>query len=167
MMKTTPELVVRPEQHFAALRLQVPIPFGNYLQPAWGEVIDWLVSQGTEPAGPPFIRYLTTDMTRKLDIEVGFPVEKALQANGRITTGSFPAGQYAVLLYSGSYTNDGLVKATASLLEWAKENHIQWQTAMVEGVEWWRARFESYLTDPEQEPDQEKWQTEIIFLTEE
>ena len=163
-MKPVPEIVVRPEQFFAALRMQVPIPFGKYLQPAWGEVAAWLGRQVLEPVGPPFIRYLTTDMARNLDIEVGFPVGTALPADERIATGSFPAGRYAVLVYTGSYSNQGLVKATASLLEWANKHDIRWQTSTSQGVEWWRARYESYMTDPQQEPDQKKWQTEITFL---
>jgi effector-binding domain-containing protein len=68
-------------------------------------------------------------------------------------------------VYSGPYDNDGLVKATAALLDWAQENHITWQTSMLNDVEWWRARSEFYHTDPAVEPDPEKWQTELVFLT--
>ena len=125
----------------------------------------WLAARGITPAGPPIIRYLTCDMPKGLDIEVGFPVADVLTGDMRVLSGVSPEGRYAVMTYSGPYDNDGLVKATAALLEWAQENHITWQTSIMNGSEWWRARSEVYLTDPHMEPDPEKWQTELVFLT--
>jgi effector-binding domain-containing protein len=163
-MITKPKLEHRDKQHFAAIRTQVAIPFGKVLGPLWGEVFAWLGSQGIAPAGAPFIRYLTTDMDKKLDIEVGVPVANATSGNDRITAGVFPAGQYATLLYTGPYKGKGLFKATVALLEWAKENNLVWQTSTIDNVEWWGGRIEFYLTDPEKEPDPKKWQTELAFL---
>lgn len=163
-MITKPVIVQRPAQPFAALRMQVPIPFGQYLGPAWQEVAAWLAGKGLEPNGPPIIRYLTTDMANKLEIEVGFPVETALEGDARITTDTFPAGRYAMLTYWGPYKDNGLMKATAALLDWAREQNITWQTSTQDNVEWWQARLESYVTDPDLEPDPQKWQTDIIFL---
>jgi effector-binding domain-containing protein len=108
--------------------------------------------------------YLTTDMSKKLDIEVGVPVANAVSGDDRITAGVFPAGQYATFLYTGPYKGKGLFKATVALLEWAKENNIVWQTSTLDHVEWWGGRIEFYLTDPEEEPDSKKWQTELAFL---
>jgi len=164
-MSATPKLEQRPAQHFVARRLQVPIPFSQYLQPAWEEVGTWLEKQGASPSGPPIIRYLAIDMATFLTIEVGFPVEKALEADERISVDIFPAGCYAVSTYTGTYKGKGLMKATAALLDWAQEHKITWDTSTIDNVEWWRARYESYITDPEEEPDPKKWQTEIIFLT--
>ena len=103
-------------------------------------------------------------MSRKLDIEVGVPFATAVPGNDRISAGVFPAGRYAVLTYTGSYKGKGLVKATAALLEWAEKNTIVWQKSIIDDVEWWDARFESYITDPNKEPDPKKYQTEITFL---
>jgi len=61
----------------------------------WKEVFAWLATKGIAPAGAPFIRYLTTDMARKLDLEVGVPVAAAVPGDGRISAGVFPAGPYA------------------------------------------------------------------------
>ena len=38
-----------------------------------------------------------------------------------------------------------------------------WDKRETDNGEEWGARFESYLTDPSAEPDQEKWQTEIYM----
>jgi effector-binding domain-containing protein len=161
-MITEPALEHRDGQTCAVIRKHVSIPFGPLLGPLWGEVSGWLTSQGITPAGPPIIRYLTTDMDKGLDIEVGFPIAAAATGNDRISVVVLPAGRYAVTVHTGPY--DDLVTATAELLAWAEKNGIVWQTSIVDGVEWWAARIESYPTDPDEEPDPQKWKTELAFL---
>ncbi len=113
-MNVEPKLEHRTEQPYVAVRAQVVIPFGEVLGGFWDEANAFLASKGLTPSGPPFIRYLTTDMDKKLDIEVGFPVASRVDGNDRITTGVFPEGQYAVFLYFGHYEN--LVAVTAEFL---------------------------------------------------
>jgi effector-binding domain-containing protein len=161
-MITEPKLEHRNEQHYAAIRTQLPIPFGKYLAPLWDEVHAWLKSKDIASSGAPYIRYLTTDMSKKLDIEVGFPVSTAV--SGDTSTGVLPAGRYAVLMYTGSYKGKGLYNATVALLEWANEKGIVWQTSTVDSIVWWGGRVEWYITDPKVEPDSKKWQTELAFL---
>ena len=161
-MITVPRLEKRNAIPYVAIRTQVSVPFGAVLPPLWGKVFAWLATKGITPSGAPFIRYLTTDMARKLDLEVGFPVAVPVPGDHRISAGVFPAGRYAVCVYSGPY--EGLVEATAALLEWAQKNNVVWQTATVDNIEWWEARIEFYLTDPAAEPDPQKWQTELAFL---
>lgn len=163
-MITEPKLERRKKQHYAAIRMAVPIPFGKYLQPAWDEVYDWLQSKGIKPSGPAIIRYLTTDMSKELDIDVGFTVDKAVKGDDRITTDFLPAGKYATLIYTGSYGGKGIFKATVALLEWAKENKIKWNTTKKKSVEWWNGRAEFYFSDPAVEKDPKKFKTELAFL---
>lgn len=166
-MINEPELQYRKEQHYVAIRTAVPIPFGKYLAPLWREVEAWLGNQGIplSSSGPAIIRYLTTDMSKKLDIEVGFVVDRAMTGNDRIIADVFPAGNYATLLYTGPYKGKGIYKATVALLDWAKDNGIVWNTSTKNGVEWWNGRVEWYLTDPAREPDAKKFRTELTFLT--
>ena len=161
-MIAEPKMEHRNEQPYVAIRTQVGIPFGEILGGLWGEVIAFLTNKGIPPSGPPFIRYLTTDMEKKLDIEVGFPVANDVSGNDRMFAGVLPAGRYAVLLYFGDYEN--LVTVTAEFLAWAEKNNIVWQTSTTDGVEWWAGRIEWYPTDPAKEPDPQKWQTELAFL---
>jgi effector-binding domain-containing protein len=160
-----PKLEYRQEQHYVAIRTAVPIPFGKYLPPLWDEVNRWLKNKGVMTAGPAIIRYLTTDMSKKLDIDVGFVVDKPMSSDDRIIADVLPEGRYAVLLYTGPYKGKGVFKATVALLDWAKENNIVWNTSTKNNVEWWNGRTEFYLTDPENEPDTKKYQTELAFLT--
>jgi effector-binding domain-containing protein len=162
-MIAEPRLEDRKERPYAAVRTQVPIPFGGLLPGLWGEAAGFLEKRGLSPSGPPFIRYLTTDMTTKLNIEVGYPLDAPARGEGRVTTGLLPAGRYVVVLYTGPY--DQLVEVTAGLLEWAKKKGIDWRTQKGKKVERWAGRLEWYLTDPAAEPDPWKWQTELAFLT--
>ena len=163
-MLTEPKLEHRKKLNYVAIRMAVPIPFGKYLQPAWDEVYDWLKANGIKPSGPAIIRYLTTDMSKELDIDVGFTVDKTVKVDGRIIADFLPAGRYATLLYTGPYKGKGIFKATVALLEWAKENNIKWNTSLKKGVEWWNGRTELYFSDPSVDKDPKKYKTELAFL---
>ena len=163
-MMTEPKIERRKKQNYVAIRMAVPIPFGKYLQPAWDEVYDWMSQKEIQPSGPALIRYLTTDMSRELDIDVGFTVDKAVKGDKRITAGALPAGKYATLLYTGLYKGKGIIKATVALLEWAKANKVKWDTSTRKGVEWWNGRVEFYTSDPAVEKDPTKFKTELAFL---
>jgi Transcriptional regulator, effector-binding domain/component len=163
-MITEPQIERRKKQNYVAIRMAVPIPFDKYLQPAWDEVYDWLKSKDIKPSGPAIIRYLTTDMSKALDIDVGFTVDKAVKGDDRITSDFLPAGRYATLLYTGPYKGKGIFNATVTLLEWAKENKITWNTSKKKGVEWWNGRTEFYFSDPATEKDPKKFKTELAFL---
>ena len=101
-------------------------------------------------------------MAAKLEIDVGIPVAMSVTGDNRITADTLPAGQYATFLHTGPY--EGLQQATADLLAWAPNEGIVWDK-WAEGSrgEGWRARIETYLTDPRAEPDSAKWQTELAF----
>jgi effector-binding domain-containing protein len=166
-MITEPKIERRKKQNYVAIRMAVSIPFGKYLQPAWNEVYEWMKHKKIKPSGPAIIRYLTTDMSKELDIDVGFTVDKAVKGDDRITVDTVPAGRYATLLYTGPYKGKGIFNATVALLEWAKENKIKWDTSKKKGVEWWNGRTEFYFSDPATEKDPKKFKTELAFKVKE
>jgi effector-binding domain-containing protein len=163
-MISEPKIERRKKRPYVASRLAVPIPFGKYLQPAWEEVYDWLKAHGIQPSGPAIIRYLTTDMSKELDMDVGFLVDKSVKGDDRIIADALPAGRYATLLYTGPYRGKGIFKATVALLEWAKENKIRWDISKKKGVEWWNGRAEFYFSDPAVDKDPSRYETELAFL---
>jgi effector-binding domain-containing protein len=165
-MLSTPQIENRPAHPYAAVRMQVAIPFGRFLQPAWTRVHKWLKAQGLTH-GPAIIRYLTTDMSTKLDIEVGFVIDRPIQEGEGILTGVLPAGQYATLLYTGPYKGKGVYKANVAIMEWAAKNGVKWKTATINGVEWWESRVEWYPNDPASDPEPAKYQTELTFMVDE
>jgi effector-binding domain-containing protein len=162
LMTMEPTLEYRHEQPYVAIRTQVTTQqLGTVLPPLFGEVFAWLGKQGVAPAGAPFWRYRIVDMNAQFDMEVGVPIATAVSGNGRITAGVLPSGRYAVFVHTGHPAT--LMDATARLLAWAKERRIAWQAS--EDQREWKARLEFYLTDPAVEPDMNKWQTELAFLT--
>jgi len=96
---------------------------------------------GVEPAGPAYIRFLRGGA--ELQLELGIPVgPDAGQSSG------LPGGRAAVLRHVGPFS--GLRDACARLHEWAGDRAA--------GPFW-----ESYVTNPREEPDSSKWITEIFL----
>src|SRR5262249_14780786 len=125
-----------------------------------GEMFAWLGARGVTPAGAPFIRYHVIDMAALMDVEVGVPVANVLEGDGRVCAGVLPAGRYAVLIYTG--VKNGIA-GNAVLIDWADEQGIVWDAWDAEKGQAFRGRYEVLLTNPEEEPDQEQWETEVAI----
>jgi effector-binding domain-containing protein len=162
-MITEPKIEHRNEQPYVGIRAQVTMQeLGRRLPPLWGEVYGWLANRGLKPAGAPLWRYRVIDMAAKLEIDVGVPVGRPVTGDNRIIADTLPAGRYATVVYTGPY--GGLMQATADLLAWAHNKGIVWDRSdQGSKGESWGARIEHYLTDPREEPNSEKWQTELAF----
>jgi effector-binding domain-containing protein len=106
--------------------------------------------QGQQPRGPPFVAYYNLDM-QDLDIEVGFPVAKKLQAKGEVKPGEMPAGKVATTTYTGPY-GDGMKEAYEALTKLVEE-----KGEVPTGV-----AIEIYHNSPMDTPP-EKLQTQIVF----
>ena len=157
-----PRIEDRPDQPCAGIRTGVPMhELPTVIPQLHREVFGWLAQHGVSPAGAPFIRYHTIDMPSTLDVEMGWPLANAVSSDGRIAAGILPAGQYAVLLYTGPY--DGLMQANKALLDWGKARGLALDQRASPTGDAFGARYESYLTDPAEEPDPAKWETEVAI----
>jgi effector-binding domain-containing protein len=78
-------------------------------------------------------------------------------------TGTLPAGRYVSLLHVGHY--DELIAANATLQAWASDHGVTFDVTRADDGDHWGARVEHYLTNPAEEPDPSRWQTEIAYLT--
>lgn len=160
-MITAPKLEDRSEQPYVAIRTQATMDeLGTVIPQLLGDVFAWLGKQGIASAGAPFIRYLVVDMAAKLDIEVGVPVAGGVPGDGRISAGVLPAGRYATLIYTDVRRG---VEANAALLDWGAAQGLVWDSWAAENGDGFGARLESYLTDPDEEPDPAKWETEVAI----
>ena len=156
-----PKIQTRSAQPYAAIASTTSMlggGFGPVIDASLPAVLEHLASIGVEPAGPPLVIYRVIDMNGDLQIEVGWPVAAEIPASDRVGTGTLPAGRYVVGTYVGSY--EGLREANAALQEWAESQGLTWA---MHGDRW-DARFESYLSDPETEPDPALWRTDIVYL---
>lgn len=159
-MPETPSVVERSAQPYAAIKAFVTMEtLGQVLPPLCPEVHTWLDGAGVAITGDPFFKFNVIDMARGLEVEVGFPVGRPVAGDDRVLTGVLPAGRYATVTYRGS--PDGLMGATAALLEWGAKEGIEWDVSQTPAGEKWGARLEIYETDPP--ADMAEWTTELAF----
>jgi effector-binding domain-containing protein len=162
-MSITPRFEIRPPQSYAALRLKIHRRTLAVEAPkAIAEVAKWLGKNRVAPGGPPLIRYLSIGKDEMVDVEIGIATSEPA-GGGKILPGTLPRGRYLSLIHVGPY--DRLVDTTAELLEWAKANSVTFDSQEGPTGTVWKARVEHYLTDPEEQPNPEKWETKLSFLT--
>jgi effector-binding domain-containing protein len=151
-----------PAQPYVAIRAIVSMDnIGMVVPPLSQEVNAWLAERGIAPEGPPFWKYNVIDMARGMEVEAGSPVAETVTGDGRVLASSLPAGRYATARHLGH--PETLVAATAALLDWAESKGLRWDTAPSAAGERWGCRLEIYHTDPRDEPDMTKWETQLAF----
>lgn len=160
-MIIAPKTETRREQPYMAIRAQATMQtLDSVIPQCIREVAAWLGKQGAAPSGAPIVRYLVIDMEALLDIEVGLPVATALAGDSRVTAGVLPAGRYATLIYTGI---DNGIEGNWALLKWGAQQGLVWDSWATEKGNGFGARFESFLTNPDEEPDRAKWETEVAI----
>ena len=139
------------EHPTAVVRSSLPVgDIGPFVGHAVGAVAHVLATQGIAPAGPPFARYHRAGEQR-FDVEAGFTTERPAAVAGEVHPSTLPGGPVAVETYVGPY--DRMEQAYRDLEEW-----VVLSGGVPAGDPW-----EVYFSDPEQEPDPEKWVTEIVM----
>jgi effector-binding domain-containing protein len=161
-MSRTPEVIERAEEPYVAIRTTVTMASIGAASAHFPAVFEWLARHGSAPAGPPFFKYDVIDMASQLQIEVGVPVPEHLADDGSVLAGVLPAGRYASVIHVGHPGQ--LADTTADLLAWAESNGLAFDTTATSEGERWACRLENYLTDPAEQPDMTKWETQLAFL---
>ena len=160
-MSAAPEIMTRADQPYVAISARVTMAELSGLGERLGEVFGWLGARGLAPAGAPFFKYNVIDMMRELEVEAGVPVAAAVDGDDHVLSGVLPAGRYATVTHVGHPSE--LMEVTRALLDWAARQGLRWDMSPAGGGERWGCRLEIYLTDPGQEPDMSKWQTQLAF----
>jgi effector-binding domain-containing protein len=156
-----PKVQSRAAQPYVAIRRLVTMRTIPEIADRLPEVLAWLEARAVEPAGAPFLRYHVIDMDRYLDIEAGVPVAEPIEGEKSVISGILPAGRYATVTHVGSF--DKLVDVTAMLLDWAADQGLPWDVRETENGREWGCRLELYKTNPKEESDMNKWETELAF----
>lgn len=166
-MDQEPRIDERAAQDYAGIKATVTMDtIGGAIDEGFPELFGWLTANGIEPAGAPFVRFLVIDMMADLRIELGVPVAQRVAGSGRVQPGVLPAGKYAVIRHVGPYDgDDGLIPSNAALQDWAKKKGIEFDMEETPEGDAFTSRFEQYLTDPSQESDPSKWETDVAYLT--
>jgi effector-binding domain-containing protein len=161
-MDATPEITPRADQPYAGISAWVTRANVGSVADRLPEIFRWLGARGIAPAGSPFFRYHVVDMERELLVEAGVPVESPVEDDGGdVRCGTLPAGEFVVLTHTGPPAT--LPAATAELLDWAEARGLAWDVYQTGVGEEWICRVEFYLTDPAEQPDTSKWQTQLAL----
>ncbi len=156
-----PKIEQRNEKNYVGIRTQVPLrKMSKAIPQLLADVFTWLGNHGIAQTGDPFIRYHVINMTEMMDIELCVPVARPVTGDERVKPGALPGGQYAALDYTG--VRNG-IKANAALLDWGARQGLVWDRWDVEAGDAFRSRYETFLTDPKDEPDKAKWETEVAI----
>ncbi len=138
-------------QEAAIVRVDVPLAeLPAAIGQALREVHEQMVAAGVEIAGPPFTRYPAIQPTG-ITAECGFPVMRPAPAVGRVEPARLSGGRAASIIHLGRY--DTLDQTYDRLQASLARSGLR-----ASGPMW-----EVYWTDPDMEPDESRWRTEIII----
>jgi hypothetical protein len=73
------------------------------------------------------------------------------------------AGTYLTYQHNGH--PDQLFEVDQLIREWAAQEGVSFSVKEEHGFESWTGRYEFFLTNPEEEPDPNKWQIKLAWLT--
>ncbi|MDV8008687.1 GyrI-like domain-containing protein [Rhodococcus sp. IEGM 1318] len=148
---TTIRIVENSVQPTAGIREQVPLSeLSEFFSRAFAGTLAALHARGVHPSGPPFGKYFGRP-TDVVDVEAGFPVSVAITPVGNVVPGALPGGKAVEAVHVGPY--DAMARTYAELERYCADARL-----IPSAVMW-----ESYLSDPEAEPDPEKWRTRICW----
>jgi effector-binding domain-containing protein len=151
-MITTPEVTTTTEQPAATIHLVIPgRDMPKHMDPAIQEILKVLADQGLQPAGPMF-SYHHRRPSDTFDFEIGFPVSKAVNEEGRVKNSALPTVKVARCVYQGPY--ERLSDAWGELQAWVREQKLP-ETGRF---------FERYLNDPEEVKDPLLYRTELNWI---
>lgn len=106
------------------------------------KIMDYLGELGEESADAPYTAYYNLDM-QDLDVEMGFPVTKSLDAKGEIKAGEIAPGKYVSCMYKGPYS--GMEQPYNEIFKWVEEKGYE-----LKGV-----YYEYYYNSPADVPEKE------------
>ncbi len=156
------EIVDRPAQPYAAVSITTTMAdLGTAGPPLNDEVFTWLAERGVAPDGPPFWKYDVIDMSRSLQLQVGVGISSGTDGDDRVRVAELPAGRYLQTQHRGH--PDTLEQATAELLAHAEAEGLAFDMSDSPDGERWASRLELYLSDPDDEPDLNAWETVLAF----
>ncbi|MBN1480377.1 GyrI-like domain-containing protein [candidate division KSB1 bacterium] len=161
------EIISREEQKALILRdcvttLKLPKVMG----PAYQKIAEYMQEQGVEPKEAPFTCYrignwekainmkgfqaLFSLITKKWEIEMGFPVTQDMAGKDTIEISILPAGKYIQTLHVGPYQKVG--EAYKEIYQFVKEHQLTLSDRC----------YEFYLNDPH-DTAKDKLETRILI----
>ncbi len=141
-----PQAVMSIRFKVAANSQKIIAKFGQSM----GAVFQHLKENGVQPSGPPFGRYHAHN-ENEIDLEIGFPVAKAVDAKGDIKASELPGGRVVTTVHVGPFTQ--LSKLHKAIQEHVRKNGLEPRGGL----------WESLLVGPYQEKDPQKYKTKLYL----
>ena len=152
---TEPELVDAGPVTTAVVRAVVPVAgLTGFFDSSFRELVTTTTEQGVALLGPAFALY-RGPFGETVDLEVGFPVDRVVRAQGNVLASELPGGRLARMTHAGAF--DGLGEAWARLADWVREQ------GFAPGAQ----RWESYVTQPSPDMDPRDLRTELFWPVDE
>jgi effector-binding domain-containing protein len=146
------DVVLKKNEATRAASLREVIPEYPHIGRLFGEMFQYLASQGVQPAGPPCAIYHDQEFKeRDADIEVAVPLAVDVPATHRITMREMPTVELATCIAAGPYENVG--QAYEALMGWVEAN----------GYRLAGPPREVYLRGPNETDDPNEYLTEVQF----
>ncbi len=147
--RLAPQLVTVAPVTTAVIRGRVAMEdLRNFFDASFSTLAGVLSGQEVPIAGPAFGLYRNTS-DETVDLDVGFPTERAIHPDGDVVPSSLPAGRVAQLVHQGAF--DGLNASWERLHTWVTEQGLT-PKAM---------RWEVYVTEPSPDMDPRDLRTEL------
>ncbi|MFO7655612.1 MAG: GyrI-like domain-containing protein [Bacteroidales bacterium] len=134
------------------IKAEVPTSeVGPKMGELYGKLFAYMGQNQVQPAGPPFAVYYSFDPKGNTVFEAGVPVAAKTGTDGDVVYKEFEAMKVVSTLYVGPY--EKMLPVYEAMQKYVKDNNLK-----DNGTAW-----ETYLTDPNEEKDPEKFQTIIWF----
>ncbi|MCR6672698.1 GyrI-like domain-containing protein [Devosia ginsengisoli] len=161
-MLTLPENIEREPQAYAYMTFtvrmdQMQLP----AQEGFPALFGYLAELGIEPVGAAFYNYRRINMAETLDVEAGVAVARTGPDSDRIKFGTLPGGRFVTLTWHGH--PDKLEPVTGMLIGWLRLTQQPLDMEERADGDHFACRLEIYQTDPDEEPDMDKWVTDLAF----
>lgn len=154
----------RPEQHYVGYPVSARLSEFGVVNALVPRIFGWLAEHQVEPAsGPMYLYHRVGPVTEPIDLTVSVPVAAPVQVSGGLLAGSLRAGDYVVGRYVGR--PDQIGSAQRAVEEWAAVNGHPLAVIYDGEVGVWTGRADVFLTNPDDEPDQRRWVTDLLYLT--
>lgn len=145
----TPDVVqLEPQEALAIRGVVARDEIGGFLGEAFQEVASTAQESGLVITGPPFA-YYPEPPGDSITVDAGFPVSSPADPSGRARRLVLPGGAVVIATHVGHY--DAIAQSYEDLERWVGDR------GLTPGTSAW----ETYVTDPDDEPDPARWRTVI------
>ncbi len=117
-------------------------------------LMDCLKKSGIDMTGPPYSKYYSWDPEGETEMEAGIPVSGPAECEEDIEYIELPPCKVVTAMHTGPY--EKISPVYDAIQGYINENGMK-----INGAVW-----EVYITDPNSEPDPEKYKTQVYFPVE-